>query len=296
MDTSANCELFTAARQAMKCRFEVVLFGSDQRRLQAVAQEALDEVSALDEQLNFFSHRSEISAINRTAAQRPVPVEPQLFDLLLRCREIWELTEGAFDPTVGPLLETWGWIRRQGRLPSDQEIRQAVSKVGMHRVQLDRAARTILFEREGMSINLASVGKGYALDRSREILREQGIESAFIHGGTSSACALGRPPGESGWKIDLDDPRRPGCSAGTFRLVDQSLGVSGNHLQSLQAGEKRYGHVLDPVSGRPAGAALLAAVVCSSAADADAFSTAVLCRPDRLPDWSDEIEDGRVIV
>jgi thiamine biosynthesis lipoprotein len=260
-----------------------------------VAQEALDEVSALNEQLNFFSPRSEISAINRSAAQHPVPVEPQLFELLCRCREIWELTQGAFDPTIGPLLKAWGWIRRQGRLPKDEEIRQALLKVGMNRVKLDRAARTVRFEREGMSLNLGSVGKGYALDRAREFLGEQGIGSALIHGGTSSVCALGRPPGDSCWRIDLEDPREPGRSLGTLRLVDRCLGVSGNNSQSLQAGGKRYGHVLDPFSGKPADAALLAAVVSGSAADADAFSTALLCRPSQ-PVWRDEVEDWRVFA
>ena len=288
-----NRQHFTAARQAMRCRFELVLFGPG-RHLQAIAQESLQEVSALDDQLNFFSPRSEIAAINRCAAQRAVPVEAQLFELLCRCREIWELTQGAFDPTVGPLLEIWGWTRREGRLPEEEEIRQALSCVGMQRVELDPAKRTVRFEQEGMSLNLGSVGKGYALDRAAEVLREHGIEKALIHGGTSSVCALGSPPGQPNWKVDLEDPRQPGNSLGSLALRDQCLGVSGSQLQSLQADGQRYGHVLDPASGRPADAALLAAVVTGSAADADAFSTALLCRPNRQPGWRNEVEELRI--
>lgn len=279
----------------MKCRFELVLFGPG-KRLQAIAHEALVGVRALDHQLSFFSPHSEIAAINRSAALRPVSVEPRLFELLRRCREIWELTEGAFDPTVGPLLEIWGWTRRKGRLPENEEIRQALSKVGMHRVDLNAAKCTVRFEREGMSLNLGSVGKGYALDRAAEILHEHGIDQALIHGGTSSVRALGRPPGETAWKVALEDPRRQGRSLASFPLHDKCLGVSGGHLQSLQAGKRRYGHVLDPASGRPAESALLAAVVTGSAADADAFSTALLCRPSRQPDWRREVEELRIVV
>ncbi len=275
------------ACQAMKCRFELVVLGSDPRGLHSIAQEIMAEISALDRQLNFYSPRSEISYINCEAVHRPVRVEPRLFHLLSRCKQLWQLTDGAFDPTISPLLEVWGWHGRQGRSPSSEERRRALSCVGMDKVELDAQTRTIRFRQEGVTINLSSIGKGYALDRAAEIFREYQIQHVLIHGGSSSICALGVPPEHNAWPIGLCDPRDPEKRIGKVALRNAYLAVSGNQLNFLKAKGKRYGHIINPHSGMPVQEPLLAAVVADSGADADAFSTALLCQGLQASNWID---------
>jgi thiamine biosynthesis lipoprotein len=241
----------------------------------------------LDRQLNFYSPHSEISYINCEAVHRPVRVEPRLFHLLSRCKQLWQLTDGAFDPTINPLLEVWGWQGRHGRIPGSEERRRALSCVGMDKVELDAQTRTIRFQQEGVTINLSSIGKGYALDRAAEILGEYQVQQALIHGGSSSICALGAPPEHDAWPIGLCDPRDPEKRIGKVALRDACLAVSGNQLNFLTAEGKRYGHIIDPHSGMPVQEPLLAAVVADSGADADALSTALLCQGLQVSNWID---------
>lgn len=265
------------ACHAMGTRFELLLVGSDEQQLHSIGQEALGEIQALERQLSRFSPSSEISRINRNAFQRPVRTEPQLFALLQRCRRFWERTGGAFDPTAGPLLQAWGWDRKSGRIPSSSVLQGALAQVGMDKVELDADQRRVRFLSRGMSFDLGAVGKGYALDRAALILREHGLSQALLHGGTSSILALGAGPSGEAWRIGVADPRSPDLSLAQLQLKDEAIGVSGQHLQSLQAGDASIGHIIDPRSGRPADGLLLAASRCASACEADALSTAFLC-------------------
>src|SRR5712691_5118773 len=151
-------------RPAMACRFEVTLPIWEQAGVLA-ARDALDEVDRLEQQLTVFRESSEVSFINRNAAAGSVTVEPSLFGLLVLCQELHRETEGAFDVTSGPLTRCWGFFKREGRVPGDNEIESARSLVGSDKLHLDHESRTIRFAQLGVEINLGSIGKGYALDR-----------------------------------------------------------------------------------------------------------------------------------
>src|SRR5690606_33978704 len=110
------------ARMAMASRFELVLDGEDPVWLRAAGEEALSEIQRLDAQLSIYRESSEMSQINTRAAEAPVPVEPRLFELLLRARRIYEETDGAFDVTVAPLMRAWGFFRGEGRMPEPHEL------------------------------------------------------------------------------------------------------------------------------------------------------------------------------
>ncbi|MES4792925.1 MAG: FAD:protein FMN transferase, partial [Chloroflexota bacterium] len=116
----------------------------------------------------------------RQAAERPVPVEPELFQLLQAARGWTEETEGAFDLTSGPLIRLWGAALRAGTLPLDEEIAAARGRVGMQFVQLDAASRTVRFLRPGMELHFGAMGKGYALGRAGAHLRRLGVGGAFL--------------------------------------------------------------------------------------------------------------------
>lgn len=282
-----------AARHAMATRFEVLLHGERETTLRAAADEALDEIERLDAQLSIYNPASELSGINARAALGPVRVEPGLFRLLADALRLSRASAGAFDITVAPLMRCWGFMRDTGRLPDPVALAGARDCVGAGRVILDEREFTVRFARPGVMLDLGSIGKGYALDRAAERLREAGVSSAFLHGGTSTVCALGAPPDADAWKVALPQPgfgeqtREPGAprlihapDPGQFLavvpLTNEALSVSAVWGKAFEAGGRIYGHVIDPRRGEPVEGASLAAVVLPSATESDALSTALL--------------------
>ena len=264
------------ACRAMNTRFEVALWGRDETYLTAVAEEALREIRALDQQLSFYRDDSDVRELNVYAAHRPVTVEPRLFRLLERAAEISRATRGAFDLTIAPLLRAWGFQGGGGRVPLPDEVAAARELTGMHLVELDPDASTVRFLREGVMIDLGAIGKGYGIERAAEILKDSEVPGALIHGGTSTVSAVGTQPDGTAWNVAIQDPRDSESGLDVVTLRDQALSVSAGHGKSFAEGDVRYGHVLDPRSGEPVQGALLAAVVCASATDSDALSTALL--------------------
>jgi thiamine biosynthesis lipoprotein len=223
-----------------------------------------------------------------------------------------EETAGAYDITSSPLWEAWGFARRAGQIPSDAQLAEARSCVGGHLLELNPAERTIRFRKPGVKINVGSIGKGYALDVCAERLVALGMTRFLLHGGQSSVLARISPhAGQKGdsvpllrrssaghhsspstaceqavahndatdpkpqpWEVGLCDPRQPSRRLAVVRLGDRALGTSGGQFQSFRHRGRRYGHILDPRSGRPAEGVFSATVVAPTAALADALSTA----------------------
>lgn len=273
-------ETVRLARMAMASRFELIVRGDrDPAWLRAAGEEALAEVTRLDAQLSFYSPASDISRINRTAHAGEVPVEPRLFRLLILARDIHAATDGAFDITVGPLMRCWGFTGREGGVPDQADLRDAMKCVGMHLVQLDENARTIRFKEEGIEIDLGGIGKGYAIDEAMSILQEAGVHDAFLHGGTSSMKGVGRSPEGPYWNVAISAANEGTGDEEVLAVVplsDRSLSVSDVRGKWFEADDSTFGHVLDPRSGRPVSVASLSAVECRSASLADALSTALL--------------------
>ena len=187
------------ALHAMATRFELVLHGNDPVLLRAAGEEALKEIRHLENQLSFYNPNSIISRINQNASHTPIQVSSKLYTLLQTATDYHLKTNGAFDITVGPLMRCWGFVRGSGTWPTETEREKALQKTGMHQVVLDHKESTIFFQREGMSIDLGAIGKGYAIEEAANLLRECGVTSALLHGGTSTMVAIGTPgPHEEG--------------------------------------------------------------------------------------------------
>jgi thiamine biosynthesis lipoprotein len=269
----------------MATRFELVLCGDDPVFLRAAGEEALDEVERLERQLSLYRPDSELSGLNARAAVGPVVVEPRFFRLLERVARLSDATEGAFDPTVTPLMRCWGLMGR-GPLsssslgpstpPEAHIVAAARECVGMRYVALDPVSRAVRFLRPGMSLDLGAVGKGYAIEQASVLLREAGVASALLHAGTSTVAAIGAPPDADAWKVAIRHPHAPERSLASVALRDRALSVSAPHGKSYTIDGRRYGHVLDPRTGVPVQGALLAAVVTDSPTDGDALSTGLL--------------------
>jgi FAD:protein FMN transferase len=296
--------LVKLARHAMATRFEIVLSGADPIALRAAGEEALDEIDRLENQLSLFRPSSEIARLNARAAFEPIRVTPAVLALLQHARRLNQETDGAFDITVAPLMRCWGFLGGPGHLPKPEELEAARARVGMRLVQFDPNESRVRYEREGVMLDLGAIGKGYAIDRAVEILREAGITSALLHGGTSTVYGLGSPPEGDSWKIEIPGPgtavtfsstgsswgapsqanSEPGLVASTpsgapfatVSLRDQSLSVSAFWGKFFRAQDRNFGHIIDPRTGEPSAQAVLSAVVLPSATETDALSTALL--------------------
>jgi len=297
----------TLARNAMATRFEMVLHGDNPIALRAAGEEALNEIERIEAQLSLYRPTSEIAHLNARAAQQAVRVDPSLFRLLQHAQRLSAETNGAFDITVAPLMRCWGFLGGSGAMPEPKVILEARAKIGMHLLELNESDFTVRFTRPGVMLDLGSIGKGYALERAAEILREAGMTSALLHGGTSTVCAIGTLPDAAPWQVAIENPvkhlfaARPERGLSPIRsqsiftahsrvenaaaearplavvpLKDEALSVSAVWGKSFSNGEMILGHVIDPRTGYPVQETLAAAVVVSSATESDALSTALL--------------------
>jgi FAD:protein FMN transferase len=267
--------LLRFARSAMATVFEVLLpWGTLDADVAANA--VLDLIDRLESQLTVYRETSEVSRLNRLAAHAPAPVGPALFNLLALATRITAQTSGAFDVSAGPLIKSWGFFRRQGRVPSSDELAATMKTVGMSRIGLDAERRSVRYLRPGVEINLASIGKGYALDRAGEVLRKEfGFTSALLNGGNSSVLAIGNPANDSrGWSVGLRNPLVPEERLAVVRLRGRAMATSAATYQNFAYNGQKLGHLIDPRTGRPATGMRLACAFAPSAAEADALATA----------------------
>ena len=266
------------ARTAMACEFQIFLTADHPPFAPQAAISALDLVDHLEEQMTVYREDSELSAINRQAVAGAVEVESRLFELVQRCAWLYDETAGAFDITAGPLSKVWGFFRREGKLPGEDDIQSALDLVGTEKLTLDANGETVRFARDGVEMNLGGIGKGYALDRAAALLQSEDVENFLFHGGRSSVLARGsRVPSDAEnnpWTVGIGHPRRPDRRLGLLVLHDKAMSTSGTATQSFHHAGKRYGHILDPRTGRPAEGVLSVTALCDDAALADALSTA----------------------
>jgi thiamine biosynthesis lipoprotein len=259
---------------AMACDFDVMLNPDGPASQVEVASAALDLVHQLEQLMTVYRPDAPLSVLNRTAAESPITVEPELFELLQRARGICEQTDHAFDPAAGGLVSLWRRCRAEGRIPTRDEVATTLNSSGIKNLAWDELASTIRFDRPGVEINLGAIGKGYAVDRAGESLLAGGIEDWLVHGGRSSVLAHGRHAGLEGWPVGLQNPLLPDRPFATLLLQNQALGTSGTAVQWFRHQGKRYGHILDPRTGWPVETMLSVSVIAPDAALADALSTA----------------------
>src|SRR5579862_2543618 len=258
---------------AMGASFSVVLFGSDLESMNQAADAALEEAHRLDELLSNYKLASEWSRVNRDASAQSVAVSPELFRLLSDCMDYSRASEGTFDLTVGPLMRAWGFFGGGRRVPSSEQIHEALELVGYRHIQLNARNRTVRFDRPGIEIDPGGVGKGYAVDRMVEILRERGVRNALVAASGSSIFGLGAPPEEPrGWPVSIADPWDHQKNAAQVFLKDQSLSTSGSYEKSFRAGGHRYSHIMDPRRGVPAETAVQVTVIAPRTIDSEVWA------------------------
>jgi thiamine biosynthesis lipoprotein len=254
---------------------ELTLIAEDPATARALLDAAFAQVAVLESKLTRFDTASELSRLNAGAGQGPQALSDPLAELLRRAVRYAQLTDGAFDVTIGPLVALWIDAAQADRLPDEAALAAALQRIGAQRLDLT-PGRVIL--PAGFSIDLGGIAKGYALD---QIAASWDPETpALLSFGQSSVLARGTPPGSPGWRMALRGAHEE--LAGVLTLRDQAFSVSSTLGQWSEIGGVRYGHVIDPRSGQALRRAAIASVVATDATLAEALSTAlVILEPQR---------------
>jgi FAD:protein FMN transferase len=258
-----------------------VYTGSD-RAARDAARAAFARIAALDRALSDYRPDSELRELERRPGQS-VSVSRELFDIVARAVEIARATDGAFDPSVAPLVALWREARKTGRLPDQVTVDAARALVGWRRIELDHARRSVRLPAAGMRLDLGGVAKGFILQEARGILRSHGVRRALIEAGGDIVVG-DAPPGRGGWRIEAPgaDPafaERASC------LTNAAIATSGATAQFVEIGGIRYSHVIDPRTGLGVTTQFLARVIADDGATADAVATALtVLGPAHVPD------------
>jgi thiamine biosynthesis lipoprotein len=258
----------TKSEFAMGTVIEITATGSHPDQAVAGAFQAIRRVERLT--------GSGLAAINREAGFKSVKVAPEILEILALVQKYYSQVSGAFDPTVGPLTELWGF-GSEGRphLPEAAKIRAALPLIDFSQVEIDRTAQTVKLKQTGMRLDLGGVAKGYAIDQAYQTLRRAGIQSALINAGTSSIRVIGKRRDHQSWRIGIGHPRRNGELIGSLPLSSGlSLGTSADTQNYFIHNQIRYSHLLNPKTGYPARKNILVSVIAPTAAESDLLSTA----------------------
>jgi len=256
----------------------------DGRNSQALVEQAFERMAELEALFSRFVPESEVSAINRGAGDW-VKVSPLTLELIELGLEMGRLTEGAFDITIGAVLDLWGFGGDIRRVPGEEELAEALATVDYTKVEVDREAGAVRIP-QGTVLDLGGIAKGFIVGRAVEILREAGVERALVNAGGDIAV-VGRRPDGNPWRVGVQDPDEPTNIRFILPLDDQSVVTSGDYQRFFTVDGVRYHHILDPRTGYPARGLRSVTIVGADPAVGDAISTAVF-----VLGW----EGGRALV
>ncbi len=240
------------------------------------AREALKEMERVAGLLDVFDPRSEVSLINSMSGVASVSVSKATFDVINKSVKFSKMADGAFDISVGPLVDIWDFSGRKNfRIPAPEQIREAQALVDWSEIELLSDVLSVKLRHRGMKLNLGGVGKGYVVSIGRNVLLQAGIKSALISTGSSISC-IGRRPDGTPWRAGIKSPREPEKLLGAVTIEPgQSISTSGDYEKYVIIDGKRYHHILDPRTGYPAALCEAVTVISDDATASDILSTAV---------------------
>lgn len=268
---TVHAEWIGDARPMMGTEISVYLWSDDHESGLAALEAVFQETDRIDRLMSTYKDDSEISKINREAAETPVRSGEELYRLISRSLEISELTGGSFDITYDSVGQHYDFRERQR--PDDATIESELENIDYHYVRLDDASRTVAFKRNGVRINLGGIAKGYVVERGIEILRSHGIRNAIVTAGGDSRLLgdrRGRP-----WMVGIRDPREDTEVAISVPLEDEAISTSGDYERYFDEDGVRYHHIIHPGTGIPASGVHSATVFGPDAITTDALSTSV---------------------
>jgi thiamine biosynthesis lipoprotein len=288
----------------MGTRVYVELWADDPAQGNAAIEAVMAEMRRIDELMSHYKPESQLSQINARAAAGPVPVDPELFDLIKLSTHFSDITEGAFDITYASVGYLYNYPLHEH--PTEEQIKAALPAVNWRYLVLDAEHHTVRFAHPGMRIDLGGIGKGYAVDRGIAILKARGIANAIVTAGGDSRLLgdhRGRP-----WLVSIahpDEPHNPDKVVTRIPLSDAAISTSGDYERYFDENGVRYHHIIDPHTGHSASKVRSATIIGPTATQTDGLSKTAfvlgaqkaLALINRMPDFDAVFvtPDGRLL-
>jgi thiamine biosynthesis lipoprotein len=276
-------EVDGGSRKIMGTFNRIVAVAKTERKANRAIKAGFDELVRIDAMMSDYKADSELSKVNRGAFAKAVKVSPELFEILQISESYSRVSSGAFDITVGPLVDLW---KRAG-IPDANTIAAAKAKVGYEKLVLDAKNQTVRFAVDGMRLDLGGIGKGYAVDKAVEAMKRKGAKGGLVDSGGNIRC-FGRPAHKGNWLIGIQDPNSAYSGQRTadsveeaeepmmvLKLVDCAVATSGDYQRFVMVGGKKVSHIIDTNTATGASKMASDTIIAQKAVDADAISTAV---------------------
>jgi len=257
-------------------QFEFSVVAEHESWAHARMDEAIQEVQRIEKLLTTFGDTSQTNQVNAAAGNVPVKVDKEVFELIERSLRISALTQGAFDITYGSIDKSlWNFDKAMTSLPDKQTAKSMVRLINFRNVILDRDSRTVFLKEKGMRIGFGGIGKGYAADRAKVVMRKSGVANGIVNA-AGDLTVWGRQPNGEPWTIGIADPDKKDLPFAYLQLTDTSVATSGNYEKYVMINGIKYSHTIDPRTGYPVRGIKSVTIICANAEIADAMATPVM--------------------
>ena len=267
-------ETFKKTLKLMGSRFDITVVAKDSIEGEKFIKLAVDEIERIESLISSWDENSQTSKINRNSGIKAVEVDLELFQLIERAIAISNLTDGAFDISYASMDKIWKFDGSMKEMPSEDEIKASVEKVGFKNIILDKSKNTVFLKLKGMKIGFGAIGKGYAADKAKELLISKGVTAGIINA-SGDMNTWGKQPNGSEWKVAITNPLNKNKAFALLPINNSAVVTSGNYEKFVNFNGIRYSHIIDPRTGYPSSGIISVTVFAPKAELADALATSV---------------------
>lgn len=269
-------QVYKKVLKLMGNRFELSVVWQNETEAMHLIEQAVEEIRRIEKLLTTYSEDSQTSLINQQAGIAPVKVDREVFELIRRSQKISAVTQGAFDITYGSVdKRLWNFDKNMTALPDADTARQSVHLINYQNVILDEEACTVFLKKPGMRIGFGGIGKGYAAEQAKSVLKSLGVTSGIVNA-SGDLTAWGHQPNGQEWTIGIADPDAARTPFSYLSITDMAIATSGNYEKYVMIGGKRYSHTIDPKTGLPVTGIKSVTIISPNAEIADAMATPVM--------------------
>jgi FAD:protein FMN transferase len=258
----------------MGSRFDISVVAENQIEADGFIDIAVNEISRIEKLISSWDSTTQTSEINRNSGIKPVVVDEELFQLIQRCIKISKLTEGAFDISYASMDKIWKFDGSMKEMPSKEAIKNSVSKVGYQNIILDESNHSVFLKLEGMKIGFGAIGKGYAADKAKALLKSKGVKAGIINA-SGDLNTWGKQPNGKDWMVAIVNPINKDKVFSWMPVYNSAVVTSGNYEKYVKFNGILYTHIIDPRTGYPSTSLLSASIFTANAELADALATSV---------------------
>ena len=264
---------FRLVEKLMGSAFELIIRDTDKTRAERLLRDGRNEIKRLENLLTEFDPLSCTSQLNANAGIRSVQVDAEVYQLIQRCISLSNLTQGAFDITVGPLKKLYNFKREDFIFPEKSAVKNALLRVGFRQIAL-LDDNHVFLKKKGMHISFAAVGKGYAADQVKKLWQEKAVSHGVINA-SGDLTVMGQKSDDRPWQIGIANPDETSEVLCYLPVENASVATSGDYEQFFMRGGTRYAHTMDPQTGKPVSGIKSVSVISPGAELCDALATAV---------------------